>query len=71
MELGKELLSKNTTDLILIFGVVVVGIILVLAMLMIFFKVARVEKIGIGGIECDPEDEKPAVKKTFRKKDVK
>jgi len=70
-DIWKELLGKNVLDLVLVFGVVVIGIILVLAMTLVFFKVARVEKIGLGGIECDPEDEKPAVRKPARKRTVK
>ena len=68
MDILKELLKKETIDTVLLLGVIIIGVILILAMLMVFLKVARVEKIGVGGIECDPEDEKPSVKKTTRRR---
>jgi len=68
MDVVNALLKKETIDLIVIFGAIVVGIVLVLGALTVFLKLARVEKIGVGGIECDPEDEKEPVKKTTRRR---
>lgn len=71
MEIVNELLKKETIDTVILLGAIIIGIILILGMLTLFLKVARVEKIGVGGIECDPEEEKSQVKRTAKKKAVK
>lgn len=68
MPVVNELLKRDTIDLIYLIGFIVICVILILGMLIVFFKVARIEKIGLGGIECDPEEGKPVKRRTRRVK---
>jgi len=70
-EITTALVNKSTMDFAVFVGVIVAAVVVLLIVAMVFIKVTRLEKIGIGGIECDPEDEKSARKKTVRKTAVK
>jgi hypothetical protein len=62
-----KLLEKTTVDLIIIIGAVVGAVVIIILMAILFFHYARVKKIGLSGIECDPEEEKHVVRRTKRR----
>lgn len=70
-DLAREALSKSNLDFGIKIGIIVAAIAVVLRMVGSFFVRTRIEKIGIGGVECDPKDEpkaKPAAKPATKRK---